>query len=111
MLIPLRSFHSNFSHVRPVIYLNAFFGSLSQSFGKKIPKKVLFFFEKKFLFNFFFVFRNTVKGAFQSVPRKYSIDASILRLNSSDCSNEVEDDMVPWLPEGFFEDTTVVTIQ
>jgi len=34
-----------------------------------------------------------------------------MRLNSSDCSNEVEDDMLPWLPEDFAEDSTVVTIQ
>lgn len=39
------------------------------------------------------------------------MDASAIRLNPSDCSNEVEDDMLPWLPEDFTEDSTVVTIQ
>jgi ornithine decarboxylase len=56
-------------------------------------------------------FWDTVKAAFQSVPRQYQVDATAMRLNSSDCSNEVEDDMLPWLPEDFAEDSTVVTIQ
>jgi hypothetical protein len=75
-------------------------------------KKKVFLSIKKFL-NFDFLCRGSVKAAFQSVPRKYQIDTSILRLNLSDCSNEVEDDMLPWLPEDFGEDTTatVVTIQ
>jgi hypothetical protein len=60
---------------------------------------------------FFLLFRDTVKAAFQSVPRQYQVDATAIRLNSSDCSNEVEDDMLPWLPEDFAEDSTVVTIQ
>jgi hypothetical protein len=63
------------------------------------------------LFIFFFMLRDTVKAAFQSVPRKYQIETAATRLNSTDCSNEVEDDMLPWLPEDFAEDTTVVTIQ
>jgi len=65
--------------------------------------KPLYFMSKQFW--------DSVKAAFQSVPRKYQIDTPIIRLNSSDCSNEVEDDMLPWLPEDFAEDTTVVTIQ
>ena len=55
--------------------------------------------------------RDTVKAAFLTVPRKYQADTSAIRLNSTDCSNEVEDDMLPWLPEDIAEDTTVVTIQ
>ena len=34
-----------------------------------------------------------------------------MRINSTDCSNEIEDTEVPWLPEDFIEDTPVVTIQ
>jgi len=52
-----------------------------------------------------------VKAAFLSVPRKYQVDPAIIRINSSDCSNEVEDDMVPWLPEDLAEDSTIVIIQ
>jgi len=58
-----------------------------------------------------FDFRTTVKAAFQTVPRRFQLDTSIIRLNSGDCSNEVEDDMLPWLPEDFAEETTIVTIQ
>jgi ornithine decarboxylase len=63
--------------------------------------KPLYFMSKQFW--------DTVKAAFQSIPRKFPADTSTIRLNSSDCSNEVEDDMLPWLPEA--EDTTVLTIQ
>ena len=52
-----------------------------------------------------------MKSAFITVPRKYQVDTSMIRLNSSDCSNEVGDDMLPWLPEDFHEDSTIVTIQ
>ncbi len=62
------------------------------------------------IFNFDIFYRGSVKAAFQSAPRKYQVDAAAIRLNSSDCSNEVEDDMLPWLPEDFAEDT-IVTIQ
>ena len=55
--------------------------------------------------------RDTVKAAFQPVARKVQLDAHYLRLNSSDCSNEIEDDMLPWLLEDIAEDTSVVTIQ
>ncbi|UJR28368.1 hypothetical protein I4U23_009611 [Adineta vaga] len=65
--------------------------------------KPLYFMSKQFW--------DTVKAAFQSEPRKYPVDTASIRLNSTDCSNEVEDDMLPWLPEDFTEDTTVVTIQ
>jgi ornithine decarboxylase len=56
-------------------------------------------------------FWDTVKAAFQIAPRKYQVDTSVIRLNSGDCSNEVEDNMVPWLPEDLAEESTVVTIQ
>ncbi|CAF0778663.1 unnamed protein product [Rotaria sordida] len=56
-------------------------------------------------------FWDSVKAAFQTIPRKYQVDTSVIRHNSCDCSNEVEDDMLPWLPEDFIEDATVVTIQ
>jgi hypothetical protein len=56
-------------------------------------------------------FRTSVKAAFLSVPRKYQLDTSMIRLNSGDCSNEISDDMLPWLPEDFYEDSTIVTIQ
>jgi len=65
--------------------------------------KPLYFMSKQFW--------GSVKAAFQSVPRKHQIDTSALRLISGDCSNEVEDDMLPWLPEDFTEDTTAVIIQ
>jgi ornithine decarboxylase len=65
--------------------------------------KPLYFMSKQFW--------GSVKAAFQTVPRKHQVDTSIIRLNSSDCSNEVEDDMLPWVPEIFAEDTTVVIIQ
>ena len=50
-------------------------------------------------------------AAFQPVARKVQLDAHYIRLNSSDCSNEIEDDMLPWLLEDIAEDTSVVTIQ
>lgn len=65
--------------------------------------KPLYFMSKQFW--------TTVKAAFQTVPRRFQLDTSIIRLNSGDCSNEVEDDMLPWLPEDFAEETTIVTIQ
>jgi ornithine decarboxylase len=65
--------------------------------------KPLYFMSKQFW--------DSVKAAFQAVPRKAQIDTAALRLISSDCSNEVEDDMLPWLPEDFGEDTTAVIIQ
>jgi len=45
--------------------------------------------------------------AFQPQQRK----SRVFRLNSTDCSNEIEDDMLPWLLEDLFEDSTVVSIQ
>ncbi|CAF0926465.1 unnamed protein product [Rotaria sp. Silwood1] len=65
--------------------------------------KPLYFMSKQFW--------DSVKSAFQTVPRKYVVDTSVMRHNSSDCSNEVEDDMLPWILEDFVEDATVVTIQ
>ena len=87
---------------------NAFFGSLSQSF---LELTCLVYHEQQISFFFLISFRRTtVKAAFLPVPRKYH-DTPAIRLNSTDCSNEVEDDMLPWLPEDFTEDSTVVTIQ
>jgi len=57
------------------------------------------------------IFRDSVKNAFQPVQRKSQFDAQIMRVNSNDCSNEVEDIMSPWLLEDLAEDTSVVTIQ
>jgi diaminopimelate decarboxylase len=65
--------------------------------------KPLYFMSKQFW--------DTVRAAFQSVPRKFQFETPVIRLNSSDCSNEVEDDMLPWLLEDLSEETTVVTIQ
>ncbi|CAF1260468.1 unnamed protein product [Rotaria magnacalcarata] len=56
-------------------------------------------------------FWDSVKAAFQSIPRKHQVDTCIMRLNSCDCSNEVEDDMLPWIPEDFIEEAAVVTSQ
>ena len=55
-----------------------------------------------------FHFRNTVRAAFQPIGKKHQFDK---RLNSNDCSNEVEDDMLPWLLEDLVEDISVITIQ
>lgn len=56
-------------------------------------------------------FWDTIKAAFQPAERKVQFDTHFIRLNSSDCSNEIEDDMLPWLLEDIAEDTSVVTIQ
>jgi len=61
--------------------------------------KPLYFMSKQFW--------NSVKLAFQPQQRK----SRVFRLNSTDCSNEIEDDMLPWLLEDLFEDSTVVSIQ
>lgn len=65
--------------------------------------KPLYFMSKQFW--------DSVRAAFHSVPQRRQADASIIRLNSCDCSYEVEDDMLPWLLEDILEDATVVTIQ
>ena len=52
-----------------------------------------------------------MKAAFLSVPRRYQVDSATSRANTGDCSYEVEDNMLPWLPEDFAEDATIVTIQ
>lgn len=57
------------------------------------------------------LFRDTVKPAFQPIRRKSHYDAQLLRINSTDCSNEVEDNMLPWLLEDLIEDTSLLTIQ
>jgi ornithine decarboxylase len=56
-------------------------------------------------------FWDSVKNAFQPVQRKCQFDAQIMRVNSNDCSNEVEDVMSPWLFEDLADDTPIVTIQ
>lgn len=57
------------------------------------------------MFSFSSIFRDTVKRAFQPAPKKCR------RLNSTDCSNEVEDDMLPWLLEDLFEETAMISSQ
>jgi ornithine decarboxylase len=56
----------------------------------------LYFMSKQFWY--------TVKSAFQPRRKKSQFDAQLHRLNSNDCSNEIEDDMLPWLPEDLIED-------
>jgi len=65
--------------------------------------KPLYFMSKQFW--------DSVKAAFLSNPRKTQVDSSAMRMNIGDCSNEVEDDLLPWLIEDLIEETTVVTIQ
>lgn len=70
-----------------------------------------FFISIYYVVLFSILFRDSVKAAFQSVPRRFQADTSVMRLNSCDCSNEVEDDMLPWIPEDFIEDSAIVTSQ
>jgi hypothetical protein len=56
-------------------------------------------------------FRDSINGAFQPLRRKSQFDGQLMRRNSTDCSNEIKDYMLPWLPEDFVDDTPVVTIQ
>jgi ornithine decarboxylase len=65
--------------------------------------KPLYFMSKQFW--------DTVKNAFRLVRRKSHFETQIMRVNSNDCSNEVEDIMLPWLFEDLTEETSVVTIQ
>lgn len=53
----------------------------------------------------FFFFRDAVKRAFQPAPKK------VPRMNSTDCSYEVEDDMLPWLLEDLTEEAAIVSSQ
>ncbi|CAF1052411.1 unnamed protein product [Adineta steineri] len=55
-------------------------------------------------------FWDTIKEAYQPPRRKSQYDAQLMRLNSTDCSNEIEDDMLPWILEDPIEETPVVTI-
>jgi hypothetical protein len=57
--------------------------------------------------NLLIFFRDAVKPAFQPIRRK----SQLLRLNSGDCSNEIEDHLLPWLLEDLVEDTPVLAIQ
>jgi len=52
-------------------------------------------------------FWDTVKTAFQPIQRK----PQLIRRNSNECSNEVEDIMLPWLLEDLVEDTPFLTSQ
>jgi ornithine decarboxylase len=61
--------------------------------------KPLYFMSKQFW--------DSVKIAFQPIRRK----SQLLRLNSNDCSNEIEDHLLPWLLEDLVEDTSVLTMQ
>lgn len=80
------------------------FISCRNNFGKcKINFRFVFF------AYFVFIKRNSVKSAFQTQPQQRK--SRLFRLNSTDCSNEIEDDMLPWLLEDLFEDSTVVSIQ
>jgi ornithine decarboxylase len=65
--------------------------------------KPLYFMSKQFW--------DTVKDAFQPIQRKSQFETQMSRLNSTECSNEVEDIMSPWLIEILADDTPVVTIQ
>jgi len=65
--------------------------------------KPLYFMSKQFW--------STVEEAFQPIRRKSQFDAQYLRLNSNDCSIEVENNVSPWLLEDLAEDTPVLTIQ
>lgn len=56
-------------------------------------------------------FWDTVRAAFQPAQKKFPSESRPIRLNSNDCSYEVEDDMLPWLLEDLPEDATLLTIQ
>ncbi|CAF2213587.1 unnamed protein product [Rotaria magnacalcarata] len=56
-------------------------------------------------------FWDSVKDAFLPKLKKYQYETQLVRLNINECSNEVEDDMIPWLLEDSVEDTAVLTIQ
>jgi len=60
--------------------------------------KPLYFMSKQFW--------NSVRAAFQPIQKK----SPIMRLNSNDCSNEIEENMLPWLLGDLVEETPV-TIQ
>jgi hypothetical protein len=75
---------------------------------------LLFSCQIKYLSNSDFLFlsyRDSVKPAFQSIPRRAHVDTSMMWMNSGDCSNEIEDDMLPWLLEDWIEDSVVVSMQ
>lgn len=56
-------------------------------------------------------FWDTVKDAYRPQQRKSMMDTQFIRLNSSDCSIEIEDDMMPWICEDYVEDAPCVTSQ
>lgn len=51
---------------------------------------------------------DALRPAFQPIRPRPPVDTSLVPY---DCSNEVEDDMLPWLLEDLTDDATVVTIQ
>jgi len=56
-------------------------------------------------------FWETVKTAFEENIKKNQLKARFTRLVSGECSNEIEDDMMPWLPEDLTEESSIVAIQ
>ncbi|CAF3231529.1 unnamed protein product [Rotaria socialis] len=56
-------------------------------------------------------FWDSVKDAFLPKLKKYQYETQLVRFNINECSNEVEDDMIPWLLEDSAEDSAVLTIQ
>ncbi|CAF1027271.1 unnamed protein product [Adineta ricciae] len=55
-------------------------------------------------------FWDQIKEAFETPARKARNDNHFIRLNSTDCSNEIDDDELPWIPEDLSEEA-LVTIQ
>ncbi|UJR21120.1 hypothetical protein I4U23_024220 [Adineta vaga] len=56
-------------------------------------------------------FWDSVKDAFAMPSRKLPVDGHFIRMNSMDCSNEIEDEELPWIPEDIAEDQMFVTSQ
>lgn len=56
-------------------------------------------------------FWNSIKAAYQPKRKRVQFDAQLIRRNSNDCSNEIEDNLSPWLLEDLFEEAPALTIQ
>ncbi|CAF1435003.1 unnamed protein product [Rotaria sordida] len=56
-------------------------------------------------------FWNSVKAAFQPTRKTRRYNKPSIRFTATDCSNEIEEDMLPWLLEDSSEDTPILTIQ
>ncbi|CAF3899678.1 unnamed protein product [Rotaria sp. Silwood2] len=65
--------------------------------------KPLYFMSKQFW--------DSVKAAFQPIRKTSQYDTQSIRFTINDCSNEVEEDLLPWLIEDSVEDMPVLTIQ